>query len=131
MNEPTEQPTLSATGQPAASAGQAAAAMEPVSAEDRRWALLAYLFTPVVPLLLFFVEPARDRPFVHQHMMQALALGIVQVALLILAPFTFCISTVVFLLLYVAIFYWGFRAYEGEMFPIPYVTDYLVKQHWL
>jgi uncharacterized protein len=131
MNEPTNQPTPSTTGQAATSAAQAATATQPATAEDRRWALLAYLFTPVVPLLLFFVEPARDRPFVHQHMIQALALGVVQVALLILAPFTFCISTVVFLLVYVGIFYWGFRAYNGELFEIPYVTDYLRKQNWL
>ncbi len=123
MNQPTDQPMPSA--------GQVAAALEPASAEDRRWALLAYLFTPVVPLLLFFIEPARDRPFVRQHMIQALALGVVQVALLILAPFTFCISTVAFLLLYVAIFYWGFRAYNGEVFDIAYVTEYLRKQRWL
>jgi uncharacterized membrane protein len=92
---------------------------------------LAYLFTPVVPLLLFFVDPVRDRPFVRQHMIQALALGVIQVALLVLAPFTFCISTVAFLLVYVAIFYWGFRAYNGESFDIPYVSDYLRKQDWL
>ncbi len=99
--------------------------------DDRRWALLAYLFTPLVPLMLMLVENVRNRPFVKAHLSQALALGAVQVALLILGPFTFCVGWLAFLLLYVAIFYWGMRAYNGEYFAIPLVTEYLQKQGWL
>ncbi len=99
--------------------------------DDRRWALLAYLFTPITPLLFLLVEGARERPFVKPHLYQALALGVIQVALLILSPFTFCLSTVAFLLLYVAIIYWGLRAYNGEAFDIPFVTQYMREQGWM
>ncbi len=105
-------------------------AVEP-TLDDRRWALLAYLFTPVTPLLLLMIAGARERPFVRPHLYQALALGVVQVALLILGPFTFCISTVAFLLLYVALIYWGMRAYNGEAFEIPLVTQYMREQGWM
>ncbi len=101
------------------------------SMEDRRWALLAYLFTPIVPLILLLVDSVRERPFVKAHLPQAMALGVVQAALLILSPFTACISTVAFLLLYAAILYWGLRAYNGEIFEIPYVTKYVKEQGWL
>jgi uncharacterized membrane protein len=102
-----------------------------VSLDDRRWALLAYLFTPIVPLMILLLPDVRARSFIKAHLSQALALGVVQTALLILAPFTFCLSTVAFLLLYVAIFYWGFKAYNGEYVTIPLVTEYVQKQGWL
>jgi uncharacterized protein len=101
------------------------------SIDDRRWALLAYLFTPVVPLLLLLVENARQRPFVRAHLPQALALGVIQVGLLILSPFTACLSSVAFLLFYVAIFYWGLRAYNGELFDVPVVSKYVREQGWM
>lgn len=101
-----------------------------VSMDDRRWALLAYLFTPVVPLLLQMTPEVRNRPFIRAHLAQAMALGVLQVALLVLTPFTFCLSTVAFLLLYVAIFYWGIQAYNGQYVQIPWVTDYVRKQGW-
>lgn len=102
-----------------------------VTLNDRRWALLAYLFTPLVPLMLLLVENVRSRPFVKLHLPQTLVLGAVQVTLLVLAPFTACLSTVAFLLLYGALVYWGLKAYNGETFAIPLVTDYVEKQGWL
>ena len=112
-------------------------ANEPVEAlvtpslDDRRWALLAYLFTPIVPGMLLLMQEVRSRPFVKAHLTQALALGVVQFALLALTPFTFCLSTLAFLLLYLCIFYWGMQAYNGQLFEIPLVTEYLRKQGWL
>jgi uncharacterized membrane protein len=98
--------------------------------DDRRWALLSYLFTPVVPALLLLREDIRTRPYIKAHLAQAMALGVLQLALLILAPFTFCLTAIAFLLLYCALIYWGIMAYNGQYNRIPWVTDYVTKQGW-
>ncbi len=104
--------------------------LDDVTLDDRRWALLAYLFTPLVPLFILMLDDVRQRPFVKAHLGQALALGVVAVALLVLAPFTLCLTSFLFVLLYAAIVYWGVQAYNGQIVRIPYVSDYVQQQGW-
>ena len=98
--------------------------------EDRRWALLTNLFTSVVPGLLLRREDVRARPFIRAHIAQAMTLGTLQVALLIQAPFTYCLSWVAFLLAYGAIIYWAIQAYRGQCVQTTSVTVYVRKPGW-
>ncbi len=101
-----------------------------VTLDDRRWALLAYLFTPIVPLFILMLDDVRQRPFVRAHLGQALALGAVAVALLVLAPMTLCLTSFLFVLLYAGIVYWGVQAYNGQIVRIPYLSEYIEQQGW-
>ncbi|HKJ28476.1 MAG TPA: hypothetical protein VJ965_12610 [Anaerolineales bacterium] len=91
--------------------------------DDKLWAALAYVFTPLIPIILMLMEDKKDRPFIKAHNVQALVSGIV---LIILATVTFgCGSIVWFLFLY-----WGYKAYQGEYVQIPLISDFVKNQGW-
>jgi uncharacterized membrane protein len=91
--------------------------------DDKLWAALAYVFTPLIPIILMLMEDKKDRPFIKAHNAQALVSGIV---LIVLATVTFgCGSIVWFLFLY-----WGYKAYQGEYVQIPLISDFVKNQGW-
>src|SRR3972149_3824243 len=51
------------------------------TSDDRLWAALAYVFSPLVPIILLLWEEKKQRPFIKAHNMQALFLGIFEVFL--------------------------------------------------
>ncbi len=101
-----------------------------VTSDDKLWAMLAYLFTPLIPIVILLMEEKKNRPFIKAHNIQALALGIVLAvvgAILGLIPFVQCV--VPFLWLGVIIYY-AIKAYKGEYFSIPVITDFVKNQGW-
>ncbi len=104
----------------------------PVSTEatsdDKLWALLAYILTPVVPIIILLMEDKKNRPFLRAHNYQALALGVIQLVFWVLS-FT-CVTLILSLLLFVGQIYWGIQAYNGQYVTIPFLSDFLKKQGW-
>ncbi len=101
--------------------------MSDVTSDDKLWAALAYVFSPLVPIILFLMEDKKNRPFIRAHNAQALVLGIVMIIVVpILATVTFgCGSIVWFIMLY-----WAYQAYQGKLITIPVVTDLVKNQGW-
>ena len=99
---------------------------ESVTSDDKLWALLGYILSPIVPLILLLMEDKKNRPFIKYHSVQALAIGIVELILIILAV-GLCLSP----LLFIYAVYCGIKAYQGEYVTIPVLTDFLRKQGWL
>ena len=104
-----------------------------ITSEDKTWALLSYLFTPLIPVILLLLEDKKDRPFLKAHYPQALAWGVVVslVATLlsatgILAPLA-CIIGVASLVFNIL---WGIKAYNGEYVQIPVISDFIKDQGW-
>jgi uncharacterized membrane protein len=91
--------------------------------DDKLWAALAYVFTPLVPVILLLLDDKKDRPFIKAHNVQALVAGVV---LWVFATVTFgCGSVVWFVFLY-----WAYKAYQGEYVQIPVLTDFVKNQGW-
>ena len=107
---------------------------EPVSPEitsdDKLWALLAYIFSPLIPIILMLMEDKKNRPFIKAHNAQALVLGIIEVILYVVLGWVFFIGLCLGLLLWFAMIYWGFQAYSGKYVTIPVVTDFCKNQGW-
>lgn len=100
-----------------------------VTSDDRLWAALAYVFTPLVPIVLLLVEGKKDRPFIRAHNMQALAWGVVfYVIVSILSVFVIglCLWPLGFLLQ----LWWAYKAYQGEYVEIPVITNFVKDQGW-
>ena len=97
------------------------------TSDDRLFAALAYVFSPIVPIIILFLEDKKDRPFIRAHNVQALVAGLV-IAVLVsfLAVFTCGISTLAWLVM----FYWAYRAYQGEYVDIPVITEFVKGQGW-
>jgi uncharacterized protein len=102
-----------------------------VTSDDKLWALLTYILTPIVPLIIMFALPDKKaRPFLAYHNPQALALGVISFATGLLGSFLWpllCLPPIIF----IASIYFGIKAYQGEMFSIPVVTDFMKKQGWM
>lgn len=100
------------------------------TSDDRLWALLAYIFTPIIPIVILLLEDKKDRPFIKYHNMQALVLGIAALVINIALSFVIigiCTSVLTLVLL---IFY-GVKAYQGEVFEIPVITNFVRNQGWV
>ena len=100
-----------------------------VTSNDKLWALLAYIFSPLVPIIILLMEDKKNRPYLKAHNMQALVMGAVVVILSIVIGWT-VIGACIPGILWLAMVFWGVQAYQGKYVNIPVVTDFCKKQGW-
>jgi uncharacterized membrane protein len=91
--------------------------------DERIIAALAYAFSPLAPLLILLLEDQREKPFIRTHRYQALVIGIIYMFLTLITLGCGAI-------LWVGLLYFAFRAYQGESFELPFITDFIKKQGW-
>lgn len=98
-----------------------------VTSDDKLWAALAYVFSPLVPIIVLLMEDKKNRPYIRLHNIQALVAGVaIWVIVMITAPFTFgCSSIIWFIMLY-----WAYKAYQGQPVNIPVISDFVKNQGW-
>ena len=48
-----------------------------ITDDDKLWTLLAYVLSPLLPVIIMLMDEKKDRPFIKAHNAQALAWGIV------------------------------------------------------
>lgn len=94
-----------------------------VTSDDKLWAALAYVFSPLVPIVLMLMEDKKSRPFIRAHTVQALIMGIL---VAVLAGATLGCGS----LLWFVMLFFGYKAYQGEMVQIPVITDLVKNQGW-
>ena len=97
-----------------------------ITSDDKLWVLLAYIFSPLVPIIVLLMADKKDRPFIKAHNAQALVAGIL-VAVIGGALSWTCIVPLV---LWGAMIYWGYKGYQGEYVNIPIITDFCKNQGW-
>ena len=101
------------------------------SDDDKLWSLLAYVFTPIIPIVILLLEDKKDRPFIKAHNGQALAWGIVNLVggTILSSVLFFCVGLPSLLIWAVGV-YWGWQAYQGQHVNIPVITDFVKGQGW-
>ena len=96
------------------------------SDDDRLWAALAWIpispLWPIIAIILLLMPEKRDQPFIKYHAVLALITGIVGILLSFL-----CVGVIILL----AMFYYAFKAYQGERVNIPVLTDFAESQGWI
>lgn len=100
-----------------------------ITSDDKLWAALAYIFSPLVPIIIILMEDKKDRPFIKAHNAQALVVGLLNLVLGTVLSFTIILACVP-LLVWFALLYWGYKAYQGEYLEIPVVTNFVKNQGW-
>ena len=100
-----------------------------ITSDDRLWALLAYIFSPLIPIIILLMPDKKDRPFLKAHNMQALILGVVEWVINFALSFIVigCITSVITLIINI---YLGIKANKGETFEIPVITNFVKNQGW-
>lgn len=102
---------------------------EEATSDDRLWAALAYLFTPLIPIVILLLEDKKNRPFIKAHNMQALVWGVVFYLIVVVTSFFvigFCVWGIGLLLEV----YWAYRAFKGQTFDIPVISNLVRNQGW-
>lgn len=98
-----------------------------VTSDDRLWAALAYVFSPLVPIILLLMQDKKDRPFIKAHNVQALILGVVMIVVLpIITAITFGCGGI----LWFAILWPAYKAYQGQLVEIPVISNLVRQQGW-
>ncbi len=99
-----------------------------VTSDDKLWAALSYIIAPLLGIIVLMMEDKKNRPFLKYHAVQSIAASIVLFILLpIIATVTFgCGSVLGFI-----VFWWAYKAYQGETFEIPVLTSFLKGQGWV
>ena len=100
-----------------------------ITSDDKLWALLAYIFTPLVPIIILLMEDKKNRPFIKAHNIQALVVGVINVIIGVFLSWTLILACVPLLIWFVCI-YWGIQAYNGKMVEIPVITNWVKNQGW-
>ena len=101
-----------------------------ISSDDKLWALLGYIFSPLIPLIMLLMEDKKKRPFIKFHAVQAIVLGVVEFILYAVLGWIF-VGLCLGLALFAYMIYIGVKAYQGEYVVVPMVTDFIKKQNWV
>jgi hypothetical protein len=105
------------------------------SDDDRLWAALSYIFSPLVPVIALLLEDKKDNPYIRFHAIQSLIWGVAIFIMVFLAVFGsfliigICLIPLVFVMI-LGTFYYAYKAYQGDDFKIPVVTDLIRNQGW-
>ena len=92
-----------------------------ITSDDKLWAALTYVFSPIVPIILMLMEDKKNRPFIKANNVQALILGIITVV-----TSGICIGVLVwFYQLYLA-----YQVYQGKTVEVPLITKLCKDQGW-
>lgn len=100
-----------------------------VTKDDKLWALLAYILSPIVPIIILLMEDKKNRPFLRSHNTQALVLGVANLVIGGLMSVTLILACVPFLV-WCYMVYCGIQAYGGKEVTIPVITNLCKKQGW-
>lgn len=103
--------------------------MMEVTSDDKLWALLAYILTPIVPIIIMLMEDKKNRPFIRAHNAQALVVGVVNFLIGLLLSWTVVLACLP-LVIWAVCIYWGIQAYNGKMVEIPVITNWVKGQGW-
>ncbi len=100
-----------------------------VTSDDKLWAMLAYIFTPIVPVIILLMQDKKTRPFIRAHNAQALVVGVVNFIIAAVLSWTLVLACVPLLIWFLCI-YWGIQAYNGKNVEIPVVSNFVKNQGW-
>ena len=101
------------------------------TSDDKLWAALGYPI-PIIAIIVLFMEDKKNRPFIKYHAIQSIALWIVYAVLgTLLSIVTFGIGSICVAIVWLAFLYLAYLAYQGQLFQVPVVTNFLKNQGWV
>ncbi len=103
-----------------------------VTSDDKLWSALSYVFAPIVSIIVLLMEDKKARPFIKFHAVQSIAASVVFfIVAFVLSLVTLGFGGLCVPLLWLAFLYWAYKAYQGETFDIPVITNFIKGQGWV
>ena len=92
-----------------------------VTDDDKLWALLSYIFCPLIGIIVLLLEDKKNRPFIKYNAWVSIVLGV-----LVIVLSWACIGVLV----WVYALYLGIKSYGGEWVEVPVISDFVRNQGW-
>jgi uncharacterized membrane protein len=92
-----------------------------ITDEDKMWALLCFIFPPLLGIIALLMEDKAKRPFIKYAAVLSIALGIITIVLS-----WACVGVIA----WIYSIYLGIKAYNGEWVEVPFLTDFVQQQGW-
>lgn len=103
--------------------------MTDVTSDDKLWAALGYAIG-LIAIIVLLMEDKKNRPFIKFHAVQSIALYVVYIIISIILGIT-VVGAICAPILWFVFLYWAYKAYQGEMFEVPVVTNFIKGQGWV
>jgi len=100
-----------------------------ITDDDRLWAMLAYIFSPIIPIIILLMDEKKDRPFIKAHNVQALIWGAAMNIIAGILSFIL-VGCVLWVAYAVITIIWALKANKGELVEIPVITNFVKNQGW-
>ncbi|HHX65538.1 MAG TPA: DUF4870 domain-containing protein [Chloroflexi bacterium] len=108
------------------------------SSNEKLLAALCYPLFPIISIFILLVEEHKNNAYERYHALQALGAGIVVWVLVTILSTILGITVILalcvpflWILGFVPLLYWGYQAYQGKEFEVPFVTKFMKNQNWL
>jgi len=101
-----------------------------ITDDDKLWALLSWIFSPLVPIIVLLMEDKKARPFIKYNAMQALVFIVVSWAVSAILS-AVVIGCFVWIALLIYQIYLAIQSYNGNWVEVPVLTDFCKKQGWV
>ena len=103
--------------------------MTDITSDDKLWAALGYAIG-LIAIIVLLMEDKKNRPFIKFHAVQSIALYVVYIIISIILGVT-VVGAICAPILWFVFLYWAYKAYQGEMFEVPVVTNFIKGQGWV
>ncbi len=101
-----------------------------VTDDDKLWALLSWIFAPLVPIIVLLLEDKKVRPFIKYNAIQALVVSVVGYVISSVLSFI-VIGCFIGVAVLIYVIYLAIQSYQGKWVTIPVVTDFCKGQGWI
>ncbi len=98
--------------------------------DDKLWALLSWIFAPLVPIIVLLLEDKKARPFIKYNAVQALVLSVVGYVVSSVLSFV-VIGCFIGLAVLIYIIVLAIQSYQGKWVTVPVITDFCKSQGWI
>jgi uncharacterized protein len=106
--------------------------MNDITENDKLMAALCYPIAIVMSIIILISESMKSRPFQKYHAVQALVLWVVIfIVLFIIGCLTLGIGFFLYLVAWLVLLWPAYKAYKGETFEVPVITNFIKKQGWV
>ena len=92
-----------------------------VSDDAKLWALLSYIFMPLIGIIVLLMEDKKSVPFLKYNAIVSIILGALTIVLS-----SICIGP----LFWIYGIFVGIKAYKGEWVEVPVISDFVKNQGW-
>ena len=101
-----------------------------ITSDDKLWSAIGYPI-PIMPIIVLLSEGKKDNPFLKYHAVQSLIFNVVIWALItVISIVTLGIGAICAPLLWLAVLWPAYGAWQGQYSEIPVVTNFMKGQNW-